>query len=97
MPSHTRVNLALRRYDLFDFILLSHLRGWRKPEQQAYRTARIRLEDYGEISKCVYVDDVENNLEPAREEGMLPLHFRNSKDSVQQFKTDLEALLEIPL
>jgi putative hydrolase of the HAD superfamily len=51
-------------YDLFDVVVLSELEGVRKPDPEIYRRVLDKLALTGE--QCVFVDDHEDNLPPAR-------------------------------
>lgn len=60
--------------DLFDDIVCSADVGMAKPEPGIYALAARRLGLPPE--ECVFIDDVERNLVPAREAGMQAVHFR---------------------
>jgi putative hydrolase of the HAD superfamily len=86
-----------RRYDreqleqLFDGIVISGDEGMRKPAPQMYTLGaeRIGLEP----ERCVYVDDLEFNLTPARELGMATVHHVDADRTV----SELEPLLGVRL
>jgi putative hydrolase of the HAD superfamily len=86
-----------RRYDreqlsqLFDGIVISGDEGMRKPAPQMYTLGaeRIGLEP----ERCVYVDDLEFNLTPARELGMATVHHVDADRTV----SELEQLLGVRL
>jgi epoxide hydrolase-like predicted phosphatase len=60
--------------DLFDDIVCSADVGMAKPEARLYALAAERL---GLVAaECVFVDDLERNIDAAREAGMQGVHFR---------------------
>ncbi|MBD3208374.1 MAG: HAD-IA family hydrolase [Candidatus Nealsonbacteria bacterium] len=70
-------------YRHFDVLILSHEIGFLKPEREIYEIAIRELEvDAGE---CLFIDDQEDCLKPAREMGMETILFR----SISQLKEDL--------
>jgi epoxide hydrolase-like predicted phosphatase len=77
--------------ELFSGVVISGEVGMRKPavEMYALGAERIGLEP----SACVYVDDLEFNLEPARTLGMATIHHVDSADTV----AELERLLGVEL
>jgi putative hydrolase of the HAD superfamily len=86
-----------RRYDreqlsqLFDGIVISGYEGMRKPAPEMYTLGaeRIGLPP----DRCVYVDDLSFNLEPARELGMATVHHVGADETV----AELEQLLGVRL
>lgn len=60
--------------DLFDDIVCSADVGMAKPEARLYALAAERLGL--SASECVFVDDLERNIDAAREAGMHSVHFR---------------------
>jgi epoxide hydrolase-like predicted phosphatase len=60
--------------DLFDEFICSADVGMAKPDARIYALAAERLGLAA--AECVFVDDLERNLEPAREAGMTAVHFR---------------------
>jgi putative hydrolase of the HAD superfamily len=63
--------------DLFDEFICSADVGMAKPDPRIYALAaeRMRLPP----AECVFVDDLERNLEPARAAGMATVHFRSDE------------------
>ena len=53
----------------FDLVVVSERERMRKPEPEIYRGTPERLGLPGEA--CLYLDDIEANLAPARELGMV--------------------------
>jgi putative hydrolase of the HAD superfamily len=77
--------------DHFDAVVISGETGLRKPDPAIYRLAADRLGLPCEA--CVFVDDLGQNLEPARALGMTTIR----KTSAAQLIGELECLLGIPL
>jgi putative hydrolase of the HAD superfamily len=75
----------------FDAVVISEQAGTRKPDPAIYRLAAERLGLPCEA--CVFVDDLRQNLKPARALGMTVIH----KTSAEQVVTDLERILGLPL
>jgi putative hydrolase of the HAD superfamily len=75
----------------FDVVVISEETGTRKPDPAIYRLAADRLGLPCEA--CVFVDDLTQNLEPARALGMTAIQ----KTSVGQLLGELEGVLRIPL
>jgi epoxide hydrolase-like predicted phosphatase len=81
-------------YDLaarFDVVVLSHEVGLRKPEPSVFELTADRLGV--DPSRCVFVDDVADYLEPARQLGMGTVHAVNPRTTV----TELARLFRISL
>ena len=90
VPSHAAINYQAGRLEKFDFTILSCHVGLRKPEEEIYEKALLITKSYGVIpSECVYIDDVEAYLEPAKKLGMQVIYFRNGE---HEFKTLKEKL-----
>jgi putative hydrolase of the HAD superfamily len=73
-----RLRDGWRIHHLFDDVVCSADVGLAKPDPRIYALAaeRMRLP----ASACVFVDDLERNLEPARAAGMHTVHFRVDED-----------------
>ncbi len=86
-----------KRYDrgrlaeLFDAIVISAEVGLRKPSPEIYELGarRIGLE----TGQCVFIDDVEANLQPAASLGMATIHHVDAGASI----AELERLLGVAL
>jgi putative hydrolase of the HAD superfamily len=76
---------------MFDGVVISGEEGIRKPSRRMYELGAERAGVSAE--QCVYVDDLEFNLTPARELGMATVHHTSAEVSIPQ----LEALLGIAL
>jgi len=73
--------------DLFDLVVDSGFEGTRKPEPEIYAIVLSRLELSAE--SCVFVDDLEVNVDAARACGMHGVHFRDTAQAV----AEIDALL----
>jgi len=69
-------------YDGFDEVVLSYEVGMRKPEPEIYILTAKRLNLKPE--ECLFVDDAEENLAPAKELGMKTILFKNPKQAVEE-------------
>lgn len=76
---------------LFDAVTISGEVGLRKPAPEIYAIAAQRLGCPPE--RCVFVDDIPANLEPAAALGMSTVHHRDSAETI----TALQRLLGLPL
>jgi putative hydrolase of the HAD superfamily len=68
--------------DIFELIVDSGFEGMRKPEPEIYALTLERLGLPGEA--CVFVDDLEVNLPPAREAGMRAVHYRDPEQAIAE-------------
>jgi putative hydrolase of the HAD superfamily len=73
--------------DVFELVVDSAFVGTRKPEPAIYALVLERLALPAEA--CVFLDDLELNVEGAREAGMQGIVYRDTAQAI----TDLEALL----
>jgi putative hydrolase of the HAD superfamily len=76
---------------MFDGVVISGEEGIRKPSRRMYELGAERAGV--SAAECVYVDDLEFNLTPARELGMATVHHTSAETSIPQ----LEDLLGIAL
>src|SRR5690606_6593483 len=72
-----RTKLAID--DLFELVVASGFEGVRKPEPEIYARTLERLGLAPDA--CVFIDDLEVNLPPARRLGMHTIHFRETGDA----------------
>jgi putative hydrolase of the HAD superfamily len=77
--------------DLFDDVIISAEVGLRKPEAEIYLLAARRIGM--DPAACVFVDDLEQNVEGARAVGMTGLVHRNADFTVPK----LEEMFGVPL
>ena len=74
-------------YKYFDTLILSHELGILKPEKEIYE---VTIEKLGvKPNECLFIDDQEDCLKPAREMGMATILYK----SVSQLKDDLKNIL----
>jgi epoxide hydrolase-like predicted phosphatase len=77
--------------ELFDAVTISGEVGLRKPAPEIYALAAQRIGVAAE--RCVFVDDIPANLDPAAQLGMATVHHRASADTI----AELELLLHLRL
>ncbi|MER5623774.1 HAD family phosphatase [Streptosporangium sp. NPDC002544] len=77
--------------DVFDEVVISGEIGMRKPEQRIFEHALGRIGLAGE--QCVFVDDIEANIEAARRLGIVGVHHRDPEVTI----AELETLLRVSL
>lgn len=65
---HEEILRSRKAYDLFDLVVLSHNIHIRKPDIKAYEYTLNKLGVKGQ--EAVYIDDLEENLLPAKKLGM---------------------------
>ena len=80
--------------ELFDAVVISGIEGIRKPAPELYLLGASRLGL--EPSDCVFVDDLDFNLEPARELGMAVVHHVSSADTVAELRAGARRVAERP-
>jgi putative hydrolase of the HAD superfamily len=73
--------------EIFETVIDSGFVGYRKPERQIYE---ITLERLGlPASACLFVDDIEVNIEAARELGFTAVHFRDADQAIAEVRAAL--------
>ena len=75
--------------EIFEVIVDSAFVGMRKPEPEIYELAVERIGDGIGASECLFVDDVEVNVEAARELGMAAVHFRSADQAIPEIEAAL--------
>jgi putative hydrolase of the HAD superfamily len=74
--------------EIFEFVVDSAFVGCRKPERRIYE---IALERLGlPATSCLFVDDVEVNVEAARELGLTAVHFRANDQAIPEMRAALK-------
>jgi putative hydrolase of the HAD superfamily len=68
--------------DLFDGVVISGDEGFRKPDPRMYELGAERIGVAP--GDCVFVDDLEFNLDPARELGMAGVHHTSAADTLAE-------------
>jgi epoxide hydrolase-like predicted phosphatase len=75
--------------EIFETVIDSGFVGYRKPERQIYE---ITLERIGmPASACLFVDDIEVNIEAARELGFTAVHYREPDQAIAEVRAALAA------
>lgn len=69
-----RIEQTMKMRHLFDDVISSAVVGLAKPDERIYRLAAERLSLPPE--ECVFIDDLDRNVEAARAIGMSAIHFR---------------------
>lgn len=69
-------------YDDFDEVILSYEVGMRKPEPEIYRLIIKKLGV--DPKECIFIDDAEKNLLPAKDLGMITVLFKNPRQTVRE-------------
>ncbi len=69
-----RIEQTLKMRHLFDDVISSAAVGLAKPDERIYRLAAERLGL--PVEECVFIDDLDRNVEAARGVGMTAIHFR---------------------
>jgi putative hydrolase of the HAD superfamily len=73
--------------EIFETVIDSGFVGYRKPERQIYE---ITLERLGlPASACLFVDDLEVNIEAARELGFHAVHYREADQAIAEVRATL--------
>jgi putative hydrolase of the HAD superfamily len=75
--------------DIFEVVVDSGFVGMRKPEPEIYELTLERLGDGIGASDCLFVDDVEVNIQAARDLGMTAVHFRESEQAIGEIESAL--------
>jgi len=83
-PRQIKAAREFGAYDHFEKFVLSSEVGFKKPDRRIYEHALRRFKLQPE--ECVFVDDKEENLAPAREMGMRTVLFKSAK----QLRKDLK-------
>jgi putative hydrolase of the HAD superfamily len=75
--------------EIFELVVDSGFVGMRKPEPEIYELTLERLGDGISAADCLFVDDVEVNIETARALGMSAVHFRDSDQAIAEIEDAL--------
>jgi putative hydrolase of the HAD superfamily len=76
--------------EIFDVVVDSAFVGMRKPEPEIYELTVERLGDGIGPANCLFVDDVEVNVEAARDLGMRTVHFQSNQQAIPEIQAALE-------
>ena len=70
--------------EIFETVVDSGFVGCRKPESRIYELTLERIAAPAET--CLFVDDVEVNIEGARRAGMSAVHFRDNEQAIAEIR-----------
>jgi putative hydrolase of the HAD superfamily len=73
--------------EIFETVVDSGFVGCRKPEARIYEMTLERLGLAAEA--CLFVDDLEPNIEGARKAGMQAVHFRDNEQAIAEIRQHL--------
>jgi len=76
--------------EIFEVIVDSAFVGVRKPEREIYELTLERLGDGVASSDCLFIDDIEVNVDAARELGMQAVHFRDNDQAIPEIEAALD-------
>jgi putative hydrolase of the HAD superfamily len=76
--------------EIFDVVVDSAFVGMRKPEPEIYELTVERLGDGIGPANCLFVDDVEVNVEAARELGLQTVHFQSNEQAIPEIQAAME-------
>jgi len=68
--------------ELFDGVVISGDEGFRKPDPRMYELGAERIG--AQPGECIFVDDLEHNLAPARELGMAAVHHVSAAETLAE-------------
>ncbi len=72
--------------EIFEFVVDSAYVGMRKPEPEIYRLTLARLGAGIAPWECLFVDDIEVNVEAARSLGLKAVHFRTNEQAIAEIE-----------
>jgi putative hydrolase of the HAD superfamily len=75
--------------EIFELVVDSAFVGCRKPEREIYELTLERLGMPAE--RCLFVDDVEANIDGARALGLTAVHFRDNEQAIPEIREALSA------
>ena len=76
--------------EIFELVVDSAFVGCRKPDREIYDIVLERLGLPAEA--CLFVDDVEVNVEAAREIGLAAVHFRDNEQAIPEIRRLLDGV-----
>ncbi|MEX2196033.1 MAG: HAD family phosphatase [Thermoleophilaceae bacterium] len=77
--------------EIFELVVDSAFVGMRKPEPGIYELTLERLGGGLAAEDCVFLDDLEVNVEAARELGMRAVHYRSNAQAIPAIEDALRA------
>jgi putative hydrolase of the HAD superfamily len=75
--------------EIFELVVDSGFEGVRKPDREIYDRTVERLGNGIEPRDCLFVDDVEVNVDAARALGMTAVHFRDNDQAIAEIRAAL--------
>jgi epoxide hydrolase-like predicted phosphatase len=75
--------------EIFEVVVVSAFVDMRKPEPEIYELTIERLGDGIEPADCLFVDDVEHNVDAARDLGMQTVHFQSNEQAIREIEAAL--------
>lgn len=82
-----RVGVRKNCYELFDFRIISHEVGERKPEKRIYEILIERLKENGvKPEECVFVDDRKENLDVVEGMGVKSILFEDAEQMIRDLR-----------
>ncbi len=76
--------------EIFEVIVDSGWVGMRKPQPEIYLLTLDRLGDGLRPTDCLFVDDNEQNVEAARELGMMAVQFHSNEQAIPEIRAALD-------
>jgi putative hydrolase of the HAD superfamily len=73
--------------EIFETVVDSGFVGARKPEARIYEMTIERLRLAPEV--CLFIDDLEHNIDGARKAGMNAVHFRDNEQAIAEIRERL--------
>jgi len=82
--------------EIFEFVVDSAFVGMRKPEPEIYELTLGRMRETTGLADlapgdCLFVDDVEVNVEAARHLGIEAIHFRSNEQAIAEIEAALRS------
>ncbi len=74
--------------EIFELVVDSGFVGCRKPEPEIYELTLERLDGVAP-EECLFIDDVEVNVDAARELGMSAVHYRDNDQAIPEIRSAL--------
>ena len=71
--------------EIFELVVDSGFVGMRKPDAEIYELTLERLGN-PEPGSCLFVDDLEANVEAARELGISAVHYRHNDQAIAEIR-----------
>ena len=75
--------------EIFELVVDSGFVGMRKPDPPIYELTIARLSGVS-AEECLFVDDIQVNVETARAIGMTGVHFRANEQAIGEIREALE-------